>query len=475
MPEEKNAAANTTVSASGNQNAIAGHDFTGNTLNYGGVVININVQDSDTTPDIARQISQAIQQLAPSLPPSIITDQQRAELLVLLRQVKLADADWLKLYQGSLPDGAKALVAPKTPLEILTELGRFPPQEAANRLPTFTFVEQLAQKSNADLQQALRAWMEQTRQSQGWQLNLDAMGKALQMAAKQNLPAVAHLLVELIPDDNNRNVTKQKKYKVEITLWPDASNQPILWYTSEQQTLTLEEIETQLDALLADAQKVSQIPRDATLAFEFFMPFDLLCYSIEQWKRQKARPIGATYGMRYWVAVRLRDRLTIEDPAERREILRMWRVKWRHFQQCAQQADFSPMHWLSDQDEKDPFQLSLRLQDEEETVCLSLASMPPVDDLFNVLIDGGIPVALWLRQSVALPPDTTLQTTITPLFTGSTLAELPRLVQSWRRKVAATDKNHPVNYLTLLWDDPKRIPPAYLAEGEFSDDHLAGV
>jgi vWA-MoxR associated protein C-terminal domain len=475
MPATRQEPANTTVHVTGNQNPVAGRDFTGNVLSYGGIVI--NVKDAQTASELVQLMAQEMQKLQMEPAATLLSTLEHAELFVILRRINLQPNQWRALFQASLP-ATPAMVDPPTTLaHMLTTLSRFGLDDSRQRLPIFEFAERVALAApDPAIQNDLRAWVDQAQQTLQLPTDIVRMRRELRGEAHQARPAVVYIQVQLIPDGENQNHTKHKRYYVDITLWRNNVDDPLRWYSSDQQPFTIDEILSLLDALLEEPDNVAQIPVDASLAFEFIVPHDLLCYGVEQWKRKNARPAGSTIGMKHWVAVRILDRLTIADPTERHEIFRQWRARWRYLQKHAEQLDSSRLRWLSSQDEADPEALSLQLLDDEEIACLGLTSTPPNDRLFTMLIDAGIPVAIWLRQpgesaAVALG----LQAAMTPLIKGK-LIDLPRAVLSLRRKVAAKDKRHMVNDLTLLWDVPERIPLEYLPDkGDFSDEHLAGV
>jgi hypothetical protein len=74
------------------------------------------------------------------------------------------------------------------------------------------------------------------------------------------------------------------------------------------------------------------------------------------------------------------------------------------------------------------------------------------------VLGAGIPAALWPRSGSQNVPDATeVEEKIAALIAAENLKDLPRIVR--RERLDAREAPDLGNYLTLLWDDPDKVPP----------------
>ena len=284
--------------------------------------------------------------------------------------------------------------------------------------------------------------------------------------------ATSWLQVYLEPDWLNRTQErKQPLFRVELVLWSPQTNgalvlqsEQVQQETGEAKRLwTLDELPGLLDQVFANRETVSLIPDMRQLIIEVVAPSDVLQYGFERWKRNNT---ANTYGAFHPLVVRLRDRLAIPNPADQKLADDFWHLKWNAFRNGVCHEECEKLAWQAPEN-LDVFEL----QDDTDLACLGLSSplVPERREVFDVLRDAGIPIALWLRGRDLVPIEQAdLPERIKVLIQGKPLSDLYKKLQEVRRsKAARTDEKHIGNALTLLWDDPNRPPLKYEEQGVF--------
>jgi hypothetical protein len=86
--------------------------------------------------------------------------------------------------------------------------------------------------------------------------------------------------------------------------------------------------------------------------------------------------------------------------------------------------------------------------------------------LLKQIIGSPIPIILWLRRKRLDGEDQT-RDPITHLITEGGLLDLPEAVRSEREEAVGAEDHHHGNHISLVWDDPNRVPklPPELREG----------
>lgn len=438
------------------------------TTNYGTV---IGAQYLGATAD---QIVEAVRRagLLPRL-TARLSEESFRRLLDIVGSATAQQADeMVRIYHNSLPATAHVLNNPIPPL-LLADLCDQPLVKAWP--PLIEFVERM--HLNQQIELAMRAQLQQWVDAYAGQMIppvpayvLERLRKELQTEQQRaDVDAPAWLQVYLEPDWRNRTQErKQPLFRVELVLSSSRTKGPLVLESGPQdavnpQLWTLDELPALLDRTFANPEIVANIPVMSALIIEIVAPSDVLLFGFERWKRQNSQN---TYAMFHPLVVRLRDRLTIPNPADQKLAWEAWHKKWNAFRNNLCQLNCTEMEWRTPE-EIDLFDL---LED-ADLVCLGLASplLPDRREVFDVLRDAGIPIALWLRGP-DLPPmqAVDLPARISPLFQDRPLLELYRQVQRIRRlPEVRNDVQHIGNALTLLWDDPDRPPLKYEAQGVF--------
>jgi len=196
------------------------------------------------------------------------------------------------------------------------------------------------------------------------------------------------------------------------------------------------------------------------LLIEIFLPKELLDFEFEKCTYD-SNWLGKTY------PVVLRSYERISEGIDRKR----WIDRWNYFKQTPKAKkleDFACCTSLHGELlDIDNLHDELIDENNEEISCIVLAS--PLDmsneeshKIYHALINSGIPVVLWPRRKLGdleTPEQTkTAQQVIDNLWNKS-LALLPEKVMKCRTHARASNTDHPSHYLTLLWDDPNKIPP----------------
>ncbi|MCX6028221.1 MAG: caspase family protein [Chloroflexi bacterium] len=380
-----------------------------------------------------------------------IPDRRREVLIETAGKIKLDYASWRALYHNCRP-GDPNLLTELTLSKIIHDLCSLP--FCRSIPPIFEFAERLAVEVKKMGDQAtydeLRGWVEETAEL------LELPVTHLEIANVSEVDS-ACVQIDVTPDTSNHNhPPSQWLYLVEVTEWPGRKNEPKKLHTDEPELREGPWRLDQVPALLDHVFDRSAIPASAIL--EFIVPRELLVADLDRWKYQGKNQI--TYGIQYPVVVRLRDRLAMPDNADRQMVFSWWRKKWDEFHDHIRHCDCNALHWLTPKEADELDDVWIDWQDAEELTCLGVAALPADKDaLFTAVCDAGIPIAVLSRR----PSEPLL---ITALMGGSSLAELYEVVHQARR-ANRKDESHISNHLTLLWDDPKRIPLKYRREGVF--------
>ncbi len=189
-------------------------------------------------------------------------------------------------------------------------------------------------------------------------------------------------------------------------------------------------------------------------------------------------------GMKHRVVVRSFER------AYYRELWPFWKSKWAyaqnhlHFSLPYQNSNmpFLVCH-AHDCERLDTLYAKLRV---DNICCLALTVIPTKDinplhdtSVFDVILDTGIPIALWLRKGTSSAKKT--QRMFESFLSHCALADLPQ--QVWKQRLNAAGDEGSENSLTLLWDDPDRLPPDVSFDAQLSapkkkgsnDEQLVGL
>lgn len=202
-----------------------------------------------------------------------------------------------------------------------------------------------------------------------------------------------------------------------------------------------------------------RLPTGFELTVEVFLPLELLDCDVDQWKIKVGKHTSRPVGGHCRVVVRSLDR--IYDP-ELWPTWSLWHNKWQARPRPPLRATDSHVFLAScDADYSETLYDHLR---QRGTVFLALSPVPPARrpggtlEVIGPMLDAGTPIALWLRQE---DDDIgTMRKEVRDIVYGYGLDDIPGVVYLRRGEaLLAEERQRLWNNLTLLWDDPERLPP----------------
>lgn len=217
-----------------------------------------------------------------------------------------------------------------------------------------------------------------------------------------------------------------------------------------------------LHQLLEDVQDFDQIEPEAKtkLWIEFFLPYELFDEEVDRWTTD-----GLIYlGTRYRVVIRPLEREK-QDKAH-------WLTKGNKLHDSAHVKEMDVVHWigrsLSDHNTKMAQQSIIAELLESHVLCCCMKFTPSdiigqsnKKSLFRALVKSGTPVALWPRKLLGTDQEIIeMQALIEEMLDKHKLSQLPEAVRQLRKDaMKVSDPLHVGRHLTLMWDDPTKLPP----------------
>ena len=186
------------------------------------------------------------------------------------------------------------------------------------------------------------------------------------------------------------------------------------------------------------------------LLIELFLPLNLLHYAVDGWVLDEDYGFSTPIGHDYRVVVRSSERLTIRYK-RRREF---WENKWEALRQLKQSSACSA--FLLGNEDKLPNLIS-ELKS-PKVIGLKLAKAPVKlgeGSILAAILSTAIPAALWLRQNL---PELDCQSEIDQIL-DCCIHDLPESVKRKRLCADSETDTHIGHHLSLLWEDPYRLPP----------------
>ena len=394
------------------------------------------------------RVDEAAELVAAHIPLEILHAAERADLRKLLAALT-SEVDSGSLYRAAVGPLAPQLEsAPNDLLGVVDELVNMmtPPGQLP---PLLVFVEYLAAAVDGRGQtaQALRRW------------NADVVRRCelppqLLAAARESAHfhttkpgGRASLLVQIEEDGLDHN-----RYQVSVWLWLDMDSQTL---ARDDNSYTLEEIPDVIDRALLDCG--SLLVSDAVEPMvEFILPHRLLVTPVDKWLITSGTPFRSRLGVYYPVVVRSLDRLRTTSLPLRQQ----WRAKWRWMQEHSGLHPDVAVRWMADEDGHDPQRLYRELSGDQPVAVAWHGPPPPghqeADSVLGAAVWAGTPVALWCREHHGEGGHLQLA----DMLAHGPLPRLPDHALRARKEADAPGAadDHCGNHLSLLWDDPSRLP-----------------
>ncbi|MEM6400365.1 MAG: hypothetical protein AAF757_09010 [Cyanobacteria bacterium P01_D01_bin.116] len=187
-----------------------------------------------------------------------------------------------------------------------------------------------------------------------------------------------------------------------------------------------------------------------------FLPAKLMNYTVDSCKNWQGEEedendeYATTIGEDYEVLLRCSERLRGNSP-----LVIKWRDKAEIFKsKLIKLAE--EIFILGDSD--NPKSLFKKLKSDDETLAVRIMTVFKHKEPGTLLLNAGIPIALWIRQQL---PEIKNQSLLDNILKGCCLGKVPNKVK--QQRINAFDceppESHIGRHLCLLWDDPNILPP----------------
>ncbi|MER9702223.1 hypothetical protein [Mesorhizobium sp. M0146] len=265
--------------------------------------------------------------------------------------------------------------------------------------------------------------------------------------------------VAILPESlvaGEKGVADDERRIASIRTWKDGDPNPLPGGWDPDSPVTLSEVNEaliqEIDLLEKQLRRGGIGKRNTEIVIEFCLPRTLLTEPVDEWKIPGDFSPQAL-GTKHPVIVRDRERrlpLSVQN---------RWRERWDRLSQSPPPLADKPF-WIKQGDRLTPEeQYNQILGDGELSVCVafdfSVQREALLDERENCLYGAwhaGIPAAIWLRDCPATDvPQNVLQS----LLRGTLVSELPERI--WGIREGSGD----VAGITLVWDDPDRVPYDY--------------
>ncbi len=277
---------------------------------------------------------------------------------------------------------------------------------------------------------------------------LDIKSVCAGVNSRKSQNSVKSLLVRLIPDPNNRNNPEQK---IDV----------VIYGRKESETYEfIDSCSCKKENILNYFNKKLNDYEDEDIQIEFFLPCELISLDVHE-KEEDVGKFKSRLTEFYQIIIRI-DRywdstLWKKIPSKFRK---KWKDNWGRLQDYSRDI-FKDDCVLGEECEHlsyDTQKFSDKLTSPKHT-CLIMTFLPQKPEVLGYsILRAGIPVALWYGKLARdVKCHQTKKNEIIKIFKAGQLSELPDRVKVIRQDA----ENDLGNHLTLLWDDPNRVPPEY--------------
>lgn len=333
---------------------------------------------------------------------------------------------------------------PHTVKKIIADLEDMPPGDIPYKR-MFQFVARLVTDSQIpqQLRQQLKNWLEP---------KVDNLQNLLTKIKPPTNSEQFYLMVWIQPSQQ-----KSDRYFIKAWLaYTSQADQIESTYDCEPISISEEEAFslTQIPELLKDifSHSTSKCP-PSNLTIEFFLPRHLLNHQVDRWEIEITDDLLIPIGVQCRVVVRSQERLLPNYCLKKKD----WQKKWKRLKQlnsCSSFKVFASGDCVWNE-------LYVQLIQDDIFGC-KLVKAPELlgkESIINVILGTAIPLALWMRYD---PPHMNCPKELNRLL-NCCIPELPTTVKRKRsdafRKHQQLREFHIGSHLSLLWEDPYRLPP----------------
>lgn len=268
------------------------------------------------------------------------------------------------------------------------------------------------------------------------------------------------LMIRLKPSDKFDNHYDVDAWLVGLDNKPTVSDRNLYSRTHSQ-----DELEGVLFKLTKEVAGTYKIPR-TKLWIEFFLPLAMLSNEVDQIKTNTGPYGKISIGFEYRVVVRPYERIEWEYPFLNLNI--RWRELMNNCKSCKVKDSVEDechthfAYWCRPNG-KNPGYTYTNFEKNEKLLCVIFEAEPDTNDQsvnpFRCLLDHGVPVALWIRGRHNIKPRV-IKSILCNAVERDDFRFLPDRIMCIRRNsFNEIDSSQIMNRVTLMWDDPTRVPP----------------
>jgi len=244
-----------------------------------------------------------------------------------------------------------------------------------------------------------------------------------------------------------------------VSIWLQHDSAPAEPVRRDDDAYRLEDIPNYVDIVLCSMFDAIGGGGRGGLVIEFVLPRRLLSHEVDQWTLRANRGFRRRLGIEFPVVVRSLERL--RDASMHPH----WRRKWAWLRANEKLPDVDgAVYWVRSVG-RPAEALFAELLIDPKPVCLAFEEPPPiVQDLGNdelaVGLYAGTPVMIWCRGGRG---SGRFRAEMSAQLAGRALFDLPEITLRLRREAVRLDQetDHLGLQITLLWDDPDRIPEPF--------------
>lgn len=354
-------------------------------------------------------------------------------------------------------------------LRALVDMGKQPDDDS---FPILDFIERLAANAHpSPLADKLRMWVDTTCVALG--SDAEALRKKIATPITPPKKLVPYLLVVLKPENENESASQ---FEIRAWIWLSRENSIPLICDKAKQSFTInagiQALPGVIEILLEESfYTLNGNTKD--LVIEIFVPHELLTRKANDWPIHSERmplplrhidginadnwPIKAgiqlltNLGRKHQITVRSYDR-TYRFLSQ---LWPSWKDKWDQFQAFVNIPYDEPIAWLCRTDEDDLRDFHEKLARTNVIGAVSLFAPSTVPQIENqniilAILNASLPIAFWVRCKIS-----NAEQDCRALLVAEQLADLPKWL--WKRRKSG--QSDLWNQVTLLWDDPDRLPP----------------
>lgn len=370
-------------------------------------------------------------------------------------------------YRNSVPTHWEPPPVSSQPIFLFYEcsqsLAKVSKQSKDQLFPLLKFLKYLGNELDERLETELDEWINTAVGQLYDDFEIPSVRKTLNALKQVNKPmekslqTKSYLQIRLVPER-----TAPRFYRVDA--WLRGPNKERRLFSGSR--LTARHVKELLPVFFRDA--AAEDIHSPELCIEFFLSRRQIIEPVDQWETQ--RDIGGPIkiGARHQVLVRSHERSRIGDPLL--GLRKRWDFVKKHChclnvnESLQMGSDSITACWIR-LNEVESHRVEGLLQDACQLVCVLMEEEPgpgntgDPDDVLNSLLEAGIPIILWPRNSHCTNIDE-LRAELTHLVGEGRLDKLPDRIWKLRKYSSRKPGEYSLgNNVTLVWDNPNRLPP----------------